>query len=333
MSRLLKTFIREALRSRNTASMERKALILREFPEAKCPGCGLQMQAGKKFCKECGTKLGECPACKAALTNSETQKFCRECGEKIPGAFAQNPDNSGEVDKQQQNLKKLEDIIQASNKGFELAKKRTDASSQFNAAMSAYHKSQFELMNAYQSNSKEKIEAAKEKYQIAKEKFISASDEDDDAFSVWFSHMEKSGVPMPPDLKKAGASGGSARESTKETDEMIKKFDALAQKAESKLKDAVSLKKLKFTGDEKKDSVILHNFLKKSKSLDNKVYLAFIIGHYREHNPQIAFSLRSAWRESDGVQVDAKKPEDDFSIETLNLILDNVGGAVATFKR
>lgn len=333
MSKLLKTFIKEVLNSRNPALAGGKNLILREFPEAKCPGCGLQMQVGKKFCKECGTKLGECPSCKAPLSDSETQKFCRECGEKIPGAFAQNQGNPGGVGNQQQSAKKLEDIVQATNAAFELVKKKTDASAQFNAAMSAYNKAQLELMDAYRSNSKEKIEVAKEKYQTAKEKFISASDEDDDAFSVWFSHMEKSGAPIPPDLKKAGASGGRARESTKETDEMIKKFDALAQKAESKLKDAESLKKLKFTGDEKKDSVILRRFLKKSKSLSNKTYLAFIVGHYREHNPQIATSLRDAWKEAEVTQGDVKKPEDDFSNETLNLILDKVGGVVTTFKR
>lgn len=47
--------------------------------EVICPVCQTKNQAGQKFCKECGTKLGKnCPHCGTPIT-ADT-KFCPECG-------------------------------------------------------------------------------------------------------------------------------------------------------------------------------------------------------------------------------------------------------------
>ncbi len=47
----------------------------------KCTNCGTVLNAGAKFCPECGTKvITACPKC-GTLTNGT--KFCPECGEKL----------------------------------------------------------------------------------------------------------------------------------------------------------------------------------------------------------------------------------------------------------
>lgn len=48
---------------------------------AKCPSCGAEIEAGVKFCSECGAKIPqnkECPQCHSQLPLSA--KFCGECG-------------------------------------------------------------------------------------------------------------------------------------------------------------------------------------------------------------------------------------------------------------
>ena len=59
----------------------------------KCPTCGNMVEAGKKFCIECGSSMTEpvktmeqsntktCPKC--AATVGAGLKFCSECGEKL----------------------------------------------------------------------------------------------------------------------------------------------------------------------------------------------------------------------------------------------------------
>ncbi|MGE5296487.1 MAG: zinc ribbon domain-containing protein, partial [Solirubrobacterales bacterium] len=59
--------------------------------EARCPKCGVKVDAGAKFCPSCGTKLvapapaavapTNCPKCNAKLPAGA--KFCPSCGEKI----------------------------------------------------------------------------------------------------------------------------------------------------------------------------------------------------------------------------------------------------------
>ena len=45
----------------------------------RCPACGTENEAGRKFCGECGSPLAQlCPACGAA--NGPAVKFCGECG-------------------------------------------------------------------------------------------------------------------------------------------------------------------------------------------------------------------------------------------------------------
>ena len=50
-----------------------------------CPNCSTENEAGRKFCKECGTPLAlTCPNCSAA--NSPDSKFCGECGTSFVGS-------------------------------------------------------------------------------------------------------------------------------------------------------------------------------------------------------------------------------------------------------
>src|SRR2546425_3658684 len=45
----------------------------------RCPSCGVENAAGRKFCVECGGKLAlSCKAC--GTPHAPTEKFCGECG-------------------------------------------------------------------------------------------------------------------------------------------------------------------------------------------------------------------------------------------------------------
>lgn len=45
----------------------------------KCPNCGVEIDVGMKFCKECGTPQSrECPQCHEVATFAE--KYCKKCG-------------------------------------------------------------------------------------------------------------------------------------------------------------------------------------------------------------------------------------------------------------
>ena len=55
-----------------------------------CASCGTENEAGRKFCKECGSPLAiACPGCGAA--NAADAKFCGECGERLGAAPAPGP--------------------------------------------------------------------------------------------------------------------------------------------------------------------------------------------------------------------------------------------------
>ena len=48
---------------------------------AKCPSCGMDVEAGAKFCFECGARIPQdknCPQCNSKMPISA--KFCTECG-------------------------------------------------------------------------------------------------------------------------------------------------------------------------------------------------------------------------------------------------------------
>jgi class 3 adenylate cyclase len=54
-----------------------------------CSNCGTGNEAGRKFCKECGTRLAAaCAVCGAS--NGADAKFCGECGTSF-GAAAATP--------------------------------------------------------------------------------------------------------------------------------------------------------------------------------------------------------------------------------------------------
>ena len=51
---------------------------------AHCPGCGAEVEAGKKFCPECGTNLHAKLTCSSCGTEAAPgTKFCAECGTKL----------------------------------------------------------------------------------------------------------------------------------------------------------------------------------------------------------------------------------------------------------
>ncbi len=55
----------------------------------KCPNCNIEVNAGQKFCFECGTKIPQektCPQCGNVLPM--TMKFCSECGYNFNAAAA-----------------------------------------------------------------------------------------------------------------------------------------------------------------------------------------------------------------------------------------------------
>ena len=50
----------------------------------RCPHCGSDSPAGKRFCGDCGTELeNRCPQCGA--DNPANKKFCGECGSSLVG--------------------------------------------------------------------------------------------------------------------------------------------------------------------------------------------------------------------------------------------------------
>jgi class 3 adenylate cyclase/predicted ATPase len=56
-----------------------------DLPPVTCAACGTPNEAGRKFCAECGTRLGvACPNCGAL--NGASVKFCGECGTAIQAA-------------------------------------------------------------------------------------------------------------------------------------------------------------------------------------------------------------------------------------------------------
>jgi class 3 adenylate cyclase/tetratricopeptide (TPR) repeat protein len=55
-----------------------------------CPTCGTENEAGRKFCRECGTRLmAACPVC--GTPNDPSAKFCGECGAAIGSAVESQP--------------------------------------------------------------------------------------------------------------------------------------------------------------------------------------------------------------------------------------------------
>lgn len=70
--------------SSNNNETEKKPEKKTEQKSVKCPNCGAEVLAGKKFCGECGHKMPKerfCPNCGAKVAPGK--KFCGECGEKL----------------------------------------------------------------------------------------------------------------------------------------------------------------------------------------------------------------------------------------------------------
>src|SRR5262249_60280339 len=53
----------------------------------RCPSCGPGTRPDRRFCTECGSRLGRtCAACGRAVDSSE--RFCGSCGAALTGASA-----------------------------------------------------------------------------------------------------------------------------------------------------------------------------------------------------------------------------------------------------
>ena len=103
--------------------------ILLEFVSNKCPNCGIQGKEGKKFCSQCGTKMGICPheGCGAPLNEKPTQKFCSKCGGKLPITEADTtPGKDNASDNAEKKIKSVLDnsemMRQAASRAFEKSK-------------------------------------------------------------------------------------------------------------------------------------------------------------------------------------------------------------------
>jgi len=61
--------------------------------EIPCPSCGYRNRPDRRFCTECGTRLGRaCASCGASAEPGE--KFCGNCGTSFPGATTSRPETS-----------------------------------------------------------------------------------------------------------------------------------------------------------------------------------------------------------------------------------------------
>ena len=66
----------------NSINTQNKPQQDKSEDKIQCPKCHTAVSANKKFCPECGEKLGNsCPKCGASI--KKNNKFCPECGEKL----------------------------------------------------------------------------------------------------------------------------------------------------------------------------------------------------------------------------------------------------------
>lgn len=82
LRRIIRGFVKDKGINENSQQPRR---MLMEFPEGVCAKCGNVKSKGKKFCGNCGSKMGFCPNpdCGSPLNDKPTQKFCGKCGEKL----------------------------------------------------------------------------------------------------------------------------------------------------------------------------------------------------------------------------------------------------------
>src|SRR5580704_12702553 len=52
----------------------------------RCGQCGAAIEAGDRFCGECGSPVGGCPSCGEPLVPGK--RFCRSCGQPLTAALA-----------------------------------------------------------------------------------------------------------------------------------------------------------------------------------------------------------------------------------------------------
>lgn len=311
--------------------------LLREYPEGVCPSCGADMK-GKKFCKQCGTKLGVCPKCSETLDDNPKQKFCKKCGEKLAPPEGSSS-ASGDV------VQKIQNMMDTAQAAWDATTKRNEASSALNAAHEKLFSAFNKMMRAYgEKGTEEEISAAKKEYAAAKDAVIAAAEEDEKTFVAWTAAMEKSGAPVPKEFLATQAElTASRKKSVDDSDASIEamkdaraEFDKKMQKVNLEIKKSKGLMNMppKPTDDYEKDVKAFKEFLDSNDAAQsgNEMYLAYVLGFLSTHDVDIA-STASIWKLAMKRGHDFEEDGNDFSDEVLNDILDKMGGKAAAFKK
>lgn len=185
--------------------------ILVEYPQGKCAKCGKANQT-KKFCTECGSKIGFCPNpdCGEPLNDKPTQKFCTKCGEKLAldesAAESSNKSGNDLADK----AKKVAD---ATLKSMQLLKKKEELSKELSVALNSRVEAFREFNAAASGDDDDALEAAKKKVKAANAKVKEAMASDRETAAAWIDVMQNElGQKLPdsfldvvsPNVSEAG---------------------------------------------------------------------------------------------------------------------------------
>ena len=162
--------------------------ILLEYPQGKCAKCGKANQT-KKFCTECGSKMGFCPNpdCGEPLNDKPSQKFCTKCGEK----FALDESAVESSNKSENDLAdKAKKIADATLKSMQLLKKKEELSKELSIALNARIEAFREFNTAVSGDDDTALEAAKKKVKAANAKVKEAMASDREAAAAWIDVMQ-----------------------------------------------------------------------------------------------------------------------------------------------
>ena len=182
--------------------------LLLEYVAGRCPGCGVQGEKGKNYCRKCGTKMGVCPheGCGHPLNESPTQKFCQKCGKRVPmneseGAKGDSSENPSLQTKEMQS--KISSGLSAAERAFNASQKFLGSRNKMTPFFEERTKLWGELLGASKKNDVELFSRLKKQLKAVNEKLIEAAKEDIASYEEWESAMREMGVEIPLSMKKA----------------------------------------------------------------------------------------------------------------------------------